>query len=236
MKKEWKEMQNEPDQAMNTDEKEVTDINQESDSAPEQEKGGASEETPKKSAETRKEKREKKEKVKKEETEADMEEEKEEEESDPLNVLMDQLARVEAEKKDLEEKLIRLVAEFDNYKKRMSRDFDRQSEMIREKILVSILPVMDDLDRLLRHEEDNGDVSLEGIRLIRNNFQRILRGYGVKTFDSVGEAFDPEKHDAMMTRQSDENKVPTVVEEFEKGYMINDKVLRHARVVVSAAE
>jgi molecular chaperone GrpE len=174
--------------------------------------------------------------VSNEEGEEDNGEKDSEEEPDPLKVLVDQLGQVEEQKKDLEEKFIRLVAEFDNYKKRMSRDFERQSEMVREKILLSILPVMDDLDRLLQHEEENEDVSLEGIKLIRNNFERVLNGYGVKPFNSVGAAFDPEKHDAMMTRQSDEHKVPTVVEEFEKGYMINDKVLRHARVVVSAAE
>jgi len=157
-------------------------------------------------------------------------------ETDPLQILMDQLAQTEEQKKDLEDKFIRLVAEFDNYKKRMSRDFDRQSEMVRDKIFLSLLPVMDDLDRLLQHEEENGNVSLEGIVLIRNNFERILNSYGVKAFESVGQPFDPEKHDAMMTRKSEEHKVPTVVEEFEKGYKINDKVLRHARVVVSAAE
>jgi molecular chaperone GrpE len=160
----------------------------------------------------------------------------EEKETDPLQILMDQLAQTEEQKKDLEDKFIRLVAEFDNYKKRMSRDFDRQSEMVRDKIFLSLLPVMDDLDRLLQHEEENGNVSLEGIVLIRNNFERILNSYGVKAFESVGQPFDPEKHDAMMTRKSEEHKVPTVVEEFEKGYKINDKVLRHARVVVSAAE
>ncbi len=160
----------------------------------------------------------------------------EQEEADPIQILMDQIAQIEEQKKDLEEKFIRLVAEFDNYKKRMSRDYERQSERVLEKIILSMLPIMDDLDRLLQHEEESGTVSLEGIRLIRNNFERILSGYGVKPFISVGKPFDPEKHDAMMTRESEEYEVPTVIEEFEKGYEINDKVLRHARVVVSAAE
>ncbi|KUK53561.1 MAG: Protein GrpE [Marinimicrobia bacterium 46_47] len=140
---------------------------------------------------------EEKSKKKKEEAqqpEAEKTEPAEEKETDPLQILMDQLAQTEEQKKDLEDKFIRLVAEFDNYKKRMSRDFERQSEMVREKILLSLLPIMDDLDRLLQHEG------------------------------------------AMMTRKSEEYDVPTVVEEFEKGYKINDKVLRHARVVVSAAE
>jgi len=188
-----------------------------------------------------KEKREKTEEKskKKEETkqpEAEGIEPVEEKETDPLQVLMDQLAQTEEQKKDVEDKFVRLVAEFDNYKKRMTRDFDRQSEMVREKILLSLLPVMDDLDRLLQHEGENGTVSLEGIKLIRNNFERILNSYGVKAFESVGQPFDPEKHDAMMTRESKEHDVPTVIEEFEKGYEINNKVIRHARVVVSAAE
>ncbi|BFN36986.1 nucleotide exchange factor GrpE [Fidelibacter multiformis] len=169
-------------------------------------------------------------------SEAEETEQAKEKETDPLQILMDQLSQTEEQKKDLEDKFIRLVAEFDNYKKRMSRDFDRQSEMVRDKIILSLLPVMDDLDRLLQHEGENGNVSLEGIKLIRNNFERILNNYGVKAFESVGQPFDPEKHDAMMTRKSEEHDVPTVIEEFEKGYEINDKVLRHARVVVSAAE
>ncbi|MDD3806870.1 MAG: nucleotide exchange factor GrpE [Candidatus Marinimicrobia bacterium] len=184
--------------------------------------------------------RREKDKAEKEEKEASLwnEEEKEEEELDPLQVVMDQLIHVEDEKKELEERFIRLVAEFDNYKKRISRDFERQADMIREKILASLLPIMDDLDRLLYHEKENGNgtVPLEGIKLIRNNFERLLNSYGVKAFNSVGQPFDPEKHDAMMTRKSDKYKTPTVLEEFEKGYTLGDKILRHARVVVSETE
>jgi len=184
--------------------------------------------------------RREKDKAEKEEKEASLwnEEEKEEEELDPLQVVMDQLIHVEDEKKELEERFIRLVAEFDNYKKRISRDFERQADMIREKILASLLPIMDDLDRLLYHEKENGNgtVPLEGIKLIRNNFERLLNSYGVKAFNSIGQPFDPEKHDAMMTRKSDKYKTPTVLEEFEKGYTLGDKILRHARVVVSETE
>lgn len=157
-------------------------------------------------------------------------------ETDPLQLLIEQVSLIEEQKKAAEEKFVRLAAEFDNYKKRISRDFERQSDMIREKIFLSILSVMDDLDRLLQHEEENGKVSLDGIKLIKNNFIKILEGYGVKPFDAKGEPFDPDKHDAMLTQKSDDYEIPTVLDEFEKGYMINDKVLRHARVIVSTAE
>jgi molecular chaperone GrpE len=158
------------------------------------------------------------------------------EETDPLQLLIDQVSLIEEQKKEAEEKFVRLVAEFDNYKKRIARDFERQSDMIREKIFLSILPVMDDLDRLLQHEENNGDISLDGIKLIKNNFIKILEGHGVKPFIAKGEPFDPDKHDAMLTQKSEDHETPTVLDEFEKGYMIHDKVLRHARVIVSTAE
>jgi len=157
-------------------------------------------------------------------------------ETDPLQLLVEQVSLIEEQKKNAEEKFVRLAAEFENYKKRMARDFERQSHMIREKIFLSILPVMDDLDRLLQHEEENGTVSLDGIKLIKNNFIKILEGYGVKPFEAKGETFDPERHDAMLTQKSDDYEIPTVLDEFEKGYMINDKVLRHARVIVSSTE
>jgi len=157
-------------------------------------------------------------------------------EIDPLQLLIEQVSIIEEQKKEAEEKFVRLAAEFENYKKRMARDYERQSDMIREKIFMSILPVLDDLDRLLQHEEENKNVSLDGIKLIKSNFIKILNGFGVMSFDAVGKPFDPDKHDAMLTQKSDEYDVPTVVDEFEKGYMINDKVLRHARVIVSTTE
>jgi len=136
----------------------------------------------------------------------------------------------------LNNKYLRLAAEFDNYKKRMDREFTRRVQFANEEFLREILPILDDLERAMESsgegEEDEATLK-SGIELVQENFKNILKRRGVEAIESVGQPFDPELHDAVMVQESDKHDSETVIREFEKGYKLGDKVLRHAKVVVS---
>jgi len=135
----------------------------------------------------------------------------------------------------LYDKYLRQVAEFENYKKRMSRDLTRRVEFANEELLREVLPIMDDLERSGQATEDKSaeEHLQEGLQLVYNNFKNVLKRRGVEPIQSVGEPFDPELHEAVMMQESDEYDSDIVMEEFERGYHLGDKVLRHAKVVVS---
>lgn len=135
----------------------------------------------------------------------------------------------------LYDKYLRQVAEFENYKKRMSRDLTRRVEFANEELLREVLPIMDDLERTVQATEDDSSEEhlREGLQLVYNNFKNVLKRRGVEPIQSVGEPFDPELHEAVMTQESDEYDSDVVMQEFERGYHLGEKVLRHAKVVVS---
>ena len=97
----------------------------------------------------------------------------------------------------------------------------------------SILPILDDLNRTLKSsKEDKSQNILDGVKLIVMKLDKILEGFEIIPFESVGKSFDPDFHEALMSEKSDENE-NMIIKEFEKGYMYGDKILRHAKVVVS---
>ncbi len=136
---------------------------------------------------------------------------------------------------ELNEKYLRLVAEFDNYKKRKEREYTRRVQHANEEFIREVLPVLDDLERAMEASKDGSSFTelKSGVALVYENFKNILKRRGVEAIDSVGEPFDPDLHDAMMVRESEEHDSETVLEEFERGYKLGDTVLRHAKVVVS---
>ncbi len=139
---------------------------------------------------------------------------------------------------ELEEKLLRVRAEYDNHIKRTNREKAEFVQYFGSRAFKAILPALDDLNRTIDHvkstEEGANDPMLEGVEMVRDKFAKILETEGVKPFNSVGEKFDPELHDAMMRRESKEHEEGIVLEEFEAGYVYHDRVIRHAKVVVSA--
>ncbi|MEE9464001.1 MAG: nucleotide exchange factor GrpE [Candidatus Neomarinimicrobiota bacterium] len=139
--------------------------------------------------------------------------------------------------KELEGKYLRLRAEYDNHIKRTGKEKDELITYAGTHIFRLILPILDDLRRTVDHarqdEAQKDDPILQGWGLVIDKFVNLLEGEGVHTFTSVGEAFDPQLHEALMTRSSSEHPEGIVLEEFESGYMYRDKVLRHAKVVVS---
>ena len=153
-------------------------------------------------------------------------------------------ACTEAEKrvKELEEEVAKekkeymfLMADFDNFRKRTLKE---KSEIIKnagENVLKGLLPIMDDFERGIKASENSpeADSVKEGVKLIYNKLQKYLAQNGVKEFDPDDDNFDAEKHEAIsVVPVADESQKGKILDTVEKGYTINDKVLRHAKVVV----
>jgi len=136
---------------------------------------------------------------------------------------------------ELQDLLLRKAAEFENYKRRTENDQMNLLSYAAESFIIKLLPVVDDFERSLKHINDAKDtVSIrDGIRFMYDKLLKILNDQGVKKMEVVGKPFNVAFHDALMQRI--DNSVPphTVVEEIEPGYLYKDKVIRHAKVIVS---
>ena len=132
-----------------------------------------------------------------------------------------------------DEKYIRLIAEFDNFKKRNNKALIDSHQNSIEKIVGSFLPIIDDIHRIL-NDKNNSDsqIIFDGISMIESKLKKILSSYEVEPFDSKGDIFNPDFHEAIMSQNSKE-KENIIIEEFEKGYKIKDKIIRHSKVIVS---
>jgi len=137
----------------------------------------------------------------------------------------------ELEKKS--DKSVRLLAEFDNYKRRTQEERSKLFKYAGEELAKAILPILDDLHRTLESDGKGKARSiLEGIELIVAKLDKTLDDQGIVPFDSVGQDFDADLHEALMSEKSDKGE-NVILREFERGYNYNDKILRHAKVVVS---
>ncbi len=134
----------------------------------------------------------------------------------------------------LSDKLMRKAAEFDNFKKRTAKEKEDFYKMAVCETVEALLPVLDNLERAIAAAEAAGEGGsvLDGIKMVKKQFDDALAGIGVQHIEAVGKEFDPEKHNAVMTEDSDEAE-NTVIEEFQKGYTYKDKVVRHSMVKVS---
>ena len=150
-----------------------------------------------------------------------------------IEALETELAKQSEELERKFDKNVRLLAEFDNYKRRTQEERTKLFKYAGEELAKAILPILDDLHRTLESDGKGKARSiLEGIELIVAKLDKTLEDQGIVPFDSVGEVFDPEFHEALMSEKS--NKGDNVIlKEFEKGYKYNDKILRHSKVVVS---
>lgn len=133
------------------------------------------------------------------------------------------------------DQLLRKAAEFENYKRRTEAEFAALIAGANEGLLLSLLPVIDDLDRSLAADKEsrNPEAFVAGIEMIRTKFLKILERNGVTPFESIGKPFSVEYHDALLQVPRTDVDPHTVVQEVEPGYMVRDKVLRHAKVIVS---
>lgn len=135
------------------------------------------------------------------------------------------------------DKWLRGEAELDNYRKRVQKERHELFLYGHEKIVLELLPVLDNLERALDHAKEMGldRRVLEGVELTCRQFADALAKVGVVPFPSLGKAFDPGTHEAIMEEESTERPPRTVIKEIEKGYMLRDRLLRPARVVLAKA-
>jgi molecular chaperone GrpE len=142
---------------------------------------------------------------------------------------------IKQEVTDLRDRYARLQAEWDNYRKRTAAE--REAERVRasESLVKDLLPVLDDLERALQHAKDTGEGGslTEGVEAIQTKFLQILGKHKVEQIEAQGEPFDVNLHQAVSTAEDDSVPEETVVQVFQQGYMMGDKVLRPAMVVTS---
>jgi molecular chaperone GrpE len=146
--------------------------------------------------------------------------------------------RVEEKEKEVREhhdRLLRVAADFDNYKKRAAKEKEEWAKFANEDLIKSILPFVDNLERAVNHSEKTQDIQvlIEGIKLTVQQLLQTLNKFGVSSIESVGRPFDPSMHEAMMVVETNQHEPNRVVEEFQKGYLLNDRLLRAATVSVS---
>jgi molecular chaperone GrpE len=155
-------------------------------------------------------------------------------ELDGGNLQAEELQKQVQQYKDM---LLRKAAEFDNYKRRIENETTNIVRFATESLIDDLLPVLDDFERSLKHSKESkeSDALTKGVELIYLKLVKVLEGRGVKSFETLGKEFNVDYHDALMQMSRKDVPPHTVIEEVEKGYMLNDKVLRHAKVVVSSA-
>lgn len=159
----------------------------------------------------------------------------EESENIPEEMESEEEESAKAELKELEEKYLRLVAEFDNYRKRTAKEHNDLINRAGESVIKSLLDVMDDADRAEEQFEKSKDMAAlkEGVDLIFNKLGNILKSKGLKKMKSRGEEFNPELHDAITNiPASSEEESGKVMDVVQEGYYLNDRIIRHAKVIV----
>lgn len=146
----------------------------------------------------------------------------------------DPLAAAIAERDAAREQLLRVAAEFDNYRKRTAREAVQLRQTAAANLLRDLLPVLDNLERALEHAEDRANGLAQGVEMILKQLRDLLAGAGAEPIGAVGEPFNPQVHEALAHQPSDAHPPDTVVLEYQRGYRLGDQVLRAARVVVSS--
>jgi molecular chaperone GrpE len=151
------------------------------------------------------------------------------------NKFLIEIKKLKEKNAQLHDQLLRKIAEFDNYKKRTERDFYDRVQNANEKLISDLLPVLDDMERAIDHAGQSEEINslLEGAELIQKKMLGVLEKQGLAYMPTVGEEFDPEKHDALLQIEKKGIDSGKIVEENLKGYTLNDKVIRHSQVIVA---
>lgn len=158
----------------------------------------------------------------------------ENDEMNEINKLAAELGETKAQLEKEKKEYLFLMAEFDNFRKRTLKE---KSEILKngaENVLKGLLPIVDDFERGLQAAEESQDASAirDGMTLIYNNLVKYLETHGVKAMDTNGADFDPDRHEAIAMVASGAEQKGKIIDTLTKGYMLNDKVLRHAKVAV----
>ena len=152
-----------------------------------------------------------------------------------VDALTRQLDEYEAKLAQMREVMLRERAELENQRKRLQRDLEQARRFANERLLADLLPVIDNLERGLAVEGGDDAALRSGVELTLRELARVVDANGLKIVDPAGQPFDPERHQAMSMVPSAEHKPGTVVAVMQKGYVLNDRLLRPALVAVSKA-
>ncbi|MCY3714424.1 MAG: nucleotide exchange factor GrpE [Gemmatimonadetes bacterium] len=155
----------------------------------------------------------------------------------PVDEDEDEQARLAEEVLRYKERLVRLAAEFDNYKKRTGREFTALVKNAGESLITELLPILDNIERALQAPQTSDETRsfAQGFEMIRQQFLEKMERAGMKEIAAEGTPFDPTRHEAVMAVENEEHPADTVINVVEKGYTLNEKVLRAAKVIVTRA-
>lgn len=153
----------------------------------------------------------------------------------PPHDLMIELEKVTKERDEQKERYLRLAAEFDNFRKKTLKEQEEFRKYAHEKLMLELIDVWEGLERGIENSKksERNDKLIEGMEMVNKELKKVLTKYGLTPIKTVGEKFDPYKHEAMMQTETDEWEEDTILEEFARGYMLNNKVIRYSKVRVS---
>ncbi len=151
--------------------------------------------------------------------------------------LRNELTQALSDTKVHQEQYLRTLADMENLRKRTQREKEELAKFANENILREILPVIDNLERAVEHAEqaESNDGLFEGVQMTLTQFSQLLGKFGVEPVKAVGQIFDPAYHQAMGQMESEEHPVNTVVQQMQKGYQLNERLLRPAFVMLAKA-
>lgn len=176
--------------------------------------------------------------VAEENTEEEVQEDQTEEVSQE-EILQAKVAELEAANAELKDQMLRRQAELENYRKRLIRDKEEAVQFANESLIRDILGFLDNMERALTAAKNGGDVNalIEGFEMTQNQLLSTLdKNWGLKAIESVGQEFDPSLHEACMMTVDENLDKETVLEEFQKGYTLHDRVIRPAKVKIGKPE
>lgn len=156
------------------------------------------------------------------------------EEEQAIQSLKDEIEKVQLEKKETYERMLRIQAEYENFKKRTEREKIAERKYKAQDLANELLPVLDNFERALQIEVNENNKSIfEGISMVYSQLKEALKSQGIDEIETVGNQFDPNQHHAIMQVEDDEREANEIVEELQKGYMLKDRVIRPAMVKVN---
>jgi molecular chaperone GrpE len=150
--------------------------------------------------------------------------------------LQERIRQLEQAVKDSEDQLLRKAAEFENSRKRLSREKEESIKYANAALLGDVVPIIDDFERAIQSAAESKDFDAfhTGVSMIEKQMVSMLeRNWGLKRFSANGEPFDPEKHEAIAVEETDQHDSEIVLEDYQKGYLLHDRVLRPAKVKVA---
>jgi molecular chaperone GrpE len=154
-----------------------------------------------------------------------------------IRELEQKLADATGEARENYDRLLRVSADFENYKKRMNREMDDLRKFAIQSLVKDLLPIIDNLELALKsasdHLDEGGNQLRDGVALTHKEILKILDRYSVKQIDALGQPFDPNFHEAVMREEDEEHPPNTIINELQKGYLLHDRLIRPSMVVVS---